>query len=375
MHILAPIFYDDFKCSADKCTYTCCAGWNIFVDAETYRKYEILGIATLYNEYFETDKDGNIKIKLINGICPFLNKKGLCRLVIEYGEDILCKTCEMFPRECIIKSKILEYRLSNTCPEVLMCLNRIKPPLSFFQEEIDIDIDIENEARNDLLNEYRNSAIDLLQLQEFPLWARLCMVYMLSENRYEKEDETKDYIRQYISIGNLRNIYQSLVQMDNPLDYKIHAIFELFFNFGNAAPADLGYGRYIDPLFEHVNKVSVDTLIDSWEDFNYYFQYTSDFFENFCVNYMYVKGIDGERKNILNLRVWTLLVEMSLIRFALFLQWHKNDKKLKEDDIIEISCYYARVFEHVSLKEIQNTAANTGDGKWFSLGKLYILLR
>lgn len=31
--------YDKFKCTADKCKFTCCTGWDINVDTETYNKW------------------------------------------------------------------------------------------------------------------------------------------------------------------------------------------------------------------------------------------------------------------------------------------------------------------------------------------------
>ena len=32
--------YDRFKCSADKCKFTCCEGWDINVDEDTFNKWK-----------------------------------------------------------------------------------------------------------------------------------------------------------------------------------------------------------------------------------------------------------------------------------------------------------------------------------------------
>ncbi|MDY4253715.1 MAG: lysine-N-methylase, partial [Clostridium sp.] len=32
--------YDKFKCIADKCKFTCCKGWDINVDTNTYNKWK-----------------------------------------------------------------------------------------------------------------------------------------------------------------------------------------------------------------------------------------------------------------------------------------------------------------------------------------------
>lgn len=45
MEIRVPHYYRKFKCTADKCPDTCCAGWQIVIDEETlekYHKFEVL---------------------------------------------------------------------------------------------------------------------------------------------------------------------------------------------------------------------------------------------------------------------------------------------------------------------------------------------
>ena len=43
MIYLKPYFYDYFKCKADKCTDTCCAGWEVDIDADSFEKYGNIG--------------------------------------------------------------------------------------------------------------------------------------------------------------------------------------------------------------------------------------------------------------------------------------------------------------------------------------------
>ena len=42
MKIFAPSYYKNFKCLADRCTHSCCIGWEIDVDADTLLRYEQL---------------------------------------------------------------------------------------------------------------------------------------------------------------------------------------------------------------------------------------------------------------------------------------------------------------------------------------------
>lgn len=40
MSVLKPVFYDDFYCIADACSYTCCGGWKIAIDETTAKTYQ-----------------------------------------------------------------------------------------------------------------------------------------------------------------------------------------------------------------------------------------------------------------------------------------------------------------------------------------------
>ena len=35
-----PDYYKEFKCTADKCEDTCCAGWQIVIDDKALNKYK-----------------------------------------------------------------------------------------------------------------------------------------------------------------------------------------------------------------------------------------------------------------------------------------------------------------------------------------------
>ena len=39
MKIVTPDYYKNFKCIAGECTDTCCAGWDVDVDKESYKQY------------------------------------------------------------------------------------------------------------------------------------------------------------------------------------------------------------------------------------------------------------------------------------------------------------------------------------------------
>ena len=127
MVLVYPSYYDDFRCIADRCEDTCCAGWEIDIDDETYDKYLSVGgdfgarliesIKT-YGEESETSEEQNgvefgvgvadhteverksedegyelHGFRLTDDLrCPFLDDHNLCDIYKELGESALCET-------------------------------------------------------------------------------------------------------------------------------------------------------------------------------------------------------------------------------------------------------------------------------------------
>lgn len=96
MILTFPTFYRDFKCIADRCTDSCCIGWEIDIDSAAYEKYRLMPEAFQKN------------IAVCDGVahfvlteeerCPFLQKDGLCKIILEHSEDMLCDICREHPR-------------------------------------------------------------------------------------------------------------------------------------------------------------------------------------------------------------------------------------------------------------------------------------
>ena len=95
-----PKFYKNFLCKADKCKHSCCKGWEIDIDEETAGKYLAmtgeLGAEIRQNigkneesYFFKLTEDER---------CPFLQKNGLCKIILNIGEENICEICTMHPR-------------------------------------------------------------------------------------------------------------------------------------------------------------------------------------------------------------------------------------------------------------------------------------
>lgn len=99
MNLLAPKYYLDFSCIADQCKHSCCIGWEIDVDEKIIKKYSSLDGKYSENIINSIEMEDTPHFKLAeNDRCPHLNEKGLCRIILNCGEDCLCDICREHPR-------------------------------------------------------------------------------------------------------------------------------------------------------------------------------------------------------------------------------------------------------------------------------------
>lgn len=113
--------YNNFRCIAGKCNYTCCSGWRIVVADEDFKRYGSIQdkvlreyiLSNIYEsdgiKYFSTKSDGR---------CSMLDEDGLCRIQKNAGEEMLCNTCRKFPRLAAKHNGLLWISMAASCPVI-----------------------------------------------------------------------------------------------------------------------------------------------------------------------------------------------------------------------------------------------------------------
>ena len=126
MKITAPDYYLNFKCTADSCRHTCCAGWEVDIDEKSLERFrpvpEIFREIDLYDTPHFRLKEGDR--------CPFLQENGLCRMIIEKGEDFLCNICRDHPRFRNFFTGETELGLGLVCEEAARIILSSAHPLA-----------------------------------------------------------------------------------------------------------------------------------------------------------------------------------------------------------------------------------------------------
>jgi lysine-N-methylase len=126
INIFMPKYMADFKCISSNCTDTCCAGWDINIDEDTYNRYvnshgrlkSLLGEKFTENKYEHDFFNGGFMVLELENKCPFLNPNMLCDIHGNFGEENLCITCKNYPRVFNIVDGVYEKSGLPSCIEV-----------------------------------------------------------------------------------------------------------------------------------------------------------------------------------------------------------------------------------------------------------------
>ena len=117
MKLYAPKYYKRFQCIADRCEHSCCIGWEIGIDGEAIKKYERLsgGYGDAVRGSISYEGDPHFKL-CADDRCPHLNERGLCSIILNFGEGYLCDICREHPR-FYNYTDVAEVGLGMSCPE------------------------------------------------------------------------------------------------------------------------------------------------------------------------------------------------------------------------------------------------------------------
>lgn len=141
MKLRVPDYYEDFKCTGGKCTDSCCIGWELDIDEESYEAYKKAG-GDFGKRLRESMVDGSDETEECNTFrlngdrCPFLNEKNLCDIYIHLGEKSLCKVCTEYPRFTVEYDNTREKSMALSCEVVGKLLFEREDRVTFIEKEI-----------------------------------------------------------------------------------------------------------------------------------------------------------------------------------------------------------------------------------------------
>ncbi len=379
--VLQPQYVGRFQCTGSACEDSCCVGWHVAIDKETYRIYRDcpdmelrlkMGKKVTRNRSTASDTD-YAKIKLNDdGGCPFLDQDRMCSVQRKLGEQFLSVTCTTYPRISTIVNGSLEKTLTFSCPEAtrLALLN----PARMEFDEIEEDNYVRNFINRDPLDtedkkvahkpqkyfwELRIFIITLLQDRSYPIWQRLVILGFFCALLSELENGGRVHeIPQAISTYQKRvaeGMYREELQtVPNNLLIQMELLTELI---SQRMFAGVNHKGFMDCFAEfssginHTEEAMVEKLIEGYD--SAYTKYYQPFMEqhehvleNYIVNSIFKNlfPFSGEKNifdNYAMLIIHYAMIKMLLIGISGF---HKENFAI--DHVLKTIQSFTKVIEH-----------------------------
>ena len=283
MLIVRPDYYKKFKCVADRCEATCCAGWQIVIDEEALARYEKEN--SEYGEILRNriDWEEGVFHQDCRKRCAFLKEDNLCEMYEQLGEESLCFTCTNYPRHIEDFEDVQEITLAISCPEVAGIILEQKEQVRFVEEEIEGAVE-ESEAEKDAdekddaddeavvdeeetewfeddfdpfyfsyLEDARKIMLAILQNRSLPVAVRTALVQRMAEEMQEiiEERDLFDLADVFDKYEEEENLTRAIAEIEQELGAFYEDIEEYF-----------GYSKGVfDRLYE------LEHLSDEWEDY------------------------------------------------------------------------------------------------------------
>ncbi|EKQ55515.1 MULTISPECIES: flagellin lysine-N-methylase [unclassified Clostridium] len=339
INILKVTNYDEFKCTADKCKFTCCEGWDINIDVDTYNKWEKENNNIISN--VKIKKGGGKTEYFINKntheTCPFLDRKGLCEIVKSHGEEYLSSTCHMFPRiENVFEDK-KELSLSCACPEVVELISKITKNL-----ETDFNL------KNDLLElKIREVLINIIRQENFKIEEKMIisiqMLLAILENDNLTEECLLIELERYGNKEYIQGLVDAFGEIELNINDSIEEINYLFLDIVQNYKEVSG----LEILFEDINNfaenINTRSLLPKWKKYKDLFEQYDLIIEN-CIVAKIISSCVSEDIEEMAISFQTIIMEYLLIRYAVFLKYCMDkNKEIYIEDVKNYIVAFSRI--------------------------------
>ena len=268
--------YDNFKCIADKCKFTCCAGWDVNIDDDTYNKWRECDKSYILKNIIKIDDEEQYFVnKETQDVCPFLDKKGLCNIVKKDGEEYLSLTCKSFPRVENIFEDIKELTLSCACPEVVEIISNINEKINMVSEE---NYKFESNSK---IFEIRERLVSIIQNNNFPLYKKLIICYEMILNLIKSENINK-VLEVYKDKEYINDLSHNYDEFDINIEEAIEEVKYLFLDITQNYKDVIGLENSLKDIYEFAEDIDANSVNNSWKKYINEFEKYDNLIEN-CI--------------------------------------------------------------------------------------------
>lgn len=352
-----PDYYDKFKCIADKCEDTCCAGWQIVIDEASLKKYKKLKGDYIWKVMSCVDWETGTFRQDNDKRCAFLNDKNLCDLYTNAGEESLCKTCRDYPRHIEEFEGVREITLSISCPVVAKMLMERMDPVEYITTEKPEEEETEDFGDFDpflfsILEDARKEMITIIQNRNLPIKDRAVLVLAMAhdmQGRINRSDmfECFSVIEKYMNENAQNYIHNYLAQKDRVTEENLtRKMFDILYKF-EVLRGDWNetLHKTQDMLFFTMREGYAELRKEfvDWKEKNPEIDiHLEQIFVYFLFTYFPGAVYDGQIFAKAQMSVYlTWMVELLWMA-----RWISNGKQLKLEEMIQLLYCFSREVEH-----------------------------
>ena len=373
MQYTYPDYYKKFKCIADKCQDTCCAGWQIVIDDDSLKKYKAVKEEHTFKERLEQSIDWDESVFRQDKCrrCAFLNDKNLCDMYTALGEGALCETCTNYPRHIEEFENIREITLSLSCPEVARIILSKTDKVTFYNEEDDKMDDEEDyfafdELMLGVLQDIRSDMLVILQDRTKEMSLRVATVWEMAEKMQGYIDEgsifaCEDILYDYSKKTTISKVNAKLQRFANNPKRRYKFALDMFKKLYR-----------LEVLMEDWTKLVDDTSLTLYgRDEAYYNELCREFdawldenmpqwniqCEQIVVYFLFTYLCGAVYDGWVAAKVKMSVAAVFYIHELLMARWIDKGKMLDFEDVVNITYRYSRELEHsdINLDEMEES--------------------
>ena len=384
MKIRVPDYFDDFKCIASECEDTCCAGWGIVIDDESYKNY--MNVKGEFGERLRSKivTEGSENIFVLKGDdCPFLTENKMCDIYNNLGEDSLCYTCRQYPRVMEEFGSLREVCLSLSCPEACRIILKSDKRVGFKLTEDDEEVTRYNDINAMLylnLMQCRNVVFKILQNRDMDLNKRVSIILKFIGEVQDKIDSNliqgiKDSISKYSDNKFIEDVAIDIQNYKSNESIKYNNVYEIFKVFKELKHINPNDPLALEDALRYFWQSEEDEYIylEKHNQFDNYFSDKIYKFENLLVYFVFRYFMKAVFDYDVLAKIKTALVSYIMIKELLIVRWIEEGGKLTENDLVEIAHTYSKDVEHLE-ENIETLAEVFETNNVFSIDNLIITL-
>lgn len=399
--MVVPLYVTQFKCVGPECPDSCCAGWRITFDKETFQRYKgstDLVLKPLFDQYLKRNRQetspamyGQIMLEGEQQRCGLLTDGGLCQVHGRLGEEALSNTCYTYPRYVRQFAGQYEQALTLSCPEAAR--------LALLQPDAFDFVAMDFETRKETLalvgakfgfdavamDEVRVLMMQLLRTEGIGVAERLAVIGLFCEQLDVLIGEQR-HAELPAQIDSFIRMVESGVVLDGvaalPRNEALQAqIFAIFFTKTRSKRHSLWQQEVFETIArglgaDEMGQAAQETLIAQYQRGRVLLD-TMEGLEDILARYLLNEAAR-------ELFPWSstspyrhyvqLVVFFGIVRLMLAAYSAAHGRALMPDEVVRVVQVFCRAYQHDG-KFMGNVHQILARSEWNTLGKLYALLK